>query len=263
VNRRVATFSVALGLLAHAVPLTLPGVAHAQSEREDSLGMRHHEYSSPQHWAAEIRFSPYRPRIDDDPHLGGTNPYATVFGQGQPVMLAAEFDWQAYRIPHIGTIGPGLSIGYWSNSANASFVTPHNGSTVSGETTKLEIFPFYAVAVFRADVFWRDFHVPFVPYGKAGLALGIWRASNTLGTSNYNGASGAGGSWGYDLSAGLALNLNWLDEYSAKNFDESMGVNNTYLFAEGTLLDLSGLGIQSNVLRVGARAWTFGLAFEF
>ena len=259
-KRALVASTVALAVL---LPPAAASAEGASEEREDELGVRHHEYHSPQHFAVELRFSPYRPRIDSDPALGGGNPYATVFGQGQPVMFAAEFDWQALRIPHVGTIGPGVGVGYWSNSANAQFAMAHNGSFTSGEQTKLELFPFYAIGVFRADVFWRDWHVPFVPYGKAGLALDLWRASNTLGTSNYQGISGTGKSLGFVLAAGLALNLNWLDEYAAKNFDTMMGVNNTYFFAEGTYFDLSGLGLESNVLRVGDVTWTLGLAFEF
>ena len=68
---------------------------------------------------------------------------------------------------------------------------------------------------------------------------------------------------GSELGVGLAFNLNTFDEYSAKNFDETVGVNNTYAFAEYTRADLDGLGIQSDPLRVGGQSWTFGLAVEF
>jgi hypothetical protein len=129
--------------------------------------------------------------------------------------------------------------------------------TVSGESTQLEVFPFYAVAVARADVLWRDVHIPLVPYLKAGVGYTLWRASTTLGTT------GKGGSLGTHFALGVGLNLNMFDEYAAKNFDNAMGVNGTYLFAEWTRADLSGLGIQQDVLRVGATTWTFGLAFEF
>jgi hypothetical protein len=150
-------------------------------------------------------------------------------------------------------------------SGPAQFVTPHgpNGILNSGESTSLSIFPFYAVAVLRADVLWREAHVPLVPYAKLGFGYSIWRASNTVGTSDFAGNLGVGGSMGTELGLGLAFNLNTFDEYSAKNFDESLGVNNTYAFAEYTRADLDGLGIQANPMRVGGQAWTFGLAVEF
>jgi hypothetical protein len=95
------------------------------------------------------------------------------------------------------------------------------------------------------------------------LGYALWRASNTLGTSTTGGVSGEGHSIGSHLAIGISLNLNPFDEYAAKTFDDSLGVNNSYLFAEWTREDLSGLGLQHNPLRVGGSSWTFGLAFEF
>ena len=133
----------------------------------------------------------------------------------------------------------------------------------SGETTSLNIYPLYAVAVFRADALWKEMGVPFVPYAKAGLAGALWQATNTLGTSNYQGQKGQGYSLGAELALGIGFNLNVLDPAAARGFDESMGVNSTYLFAEWTDASLNGLGFQSNPLRVGGTMWTFGLAWEF
>src|SRR5262249_54516339 len=141
-------------------------------------GVRHRSFESPQHFAFELRFLPYRPDVDGDSHLHGT-PYKDVFGSSRYVMVQAEFDWQVTRIPHLGTLGPGVGIGYLKNSAQAKFAD----GTQSGETTSLEIIPIYAVAVLRADVVWRELHIPVVPYAKAGLGLAFWRGSNTLGTS--------------------------------------------------------------------------------
>jgi len=268
---------VAIAVAAGAVllPATLTsGTARAQEGRQELLTGKHRNYESPQHFAFELRFSPWSPGVDSDPGLKGATPYATTFGTGALVFVGAEFDWQALRIPHVGTIGPGAGIGYTKASGNAAFA-PYNGTschqppdgsqclTTSGETTSLEIFPMYVVAVLRADALWRELHVPLVPYAKVGLAYAIWRASNSLGTSSANGVTGAGGTFGTQLGVGLAFNLNVFDEYAAKNFDEAMGVNSTYVYAEYSRADLQGLGLQSNPLRVGTQTWTFGLAFEF
>jgi len=245
--------------------------AHAQQDSDDVLSGRHKTYQSPQHFAAELRFSPFAPAVDSDPALHGATPYAQAFGTTRRVLVEAEFDWQALRIPHFGTLGPGIAIGYTAMSGVAQFAQPHGptGTTASGETTSLDIFPLDVMAVVRADVLWRDLGVPLVPYLKAGLGYSLWRATNTLGTSVYvdpttgQSTSGKGGSLGTHLALGLALNINFLDEYAAKGFDEEVGVNGTYLFAEWTREDLSGLGIESDPMRVGGTSWTFGLAFEF
>jgi len=239
--------------------------ALAQEDRQDVLGGRHKMYESAQHFAIELRFSPFTPDVDTDPALHGATPFASTLGNFPRLMFQGEFDWQVLRIPHVGTLGPGIGIGYTKMSGDAQFIQPHgpNGILNSGETTTLEIYPFYAVAVLRADVVKRELHVPLVPYAKLGFGYSIWRASNSVGTSDYGGRVGVGGSMGTELGLGLAFNLNAFDEYSAKNFDEAVGVNNTYAFAEYTRADLDGLGIQSDPLRVGGQSWTFGLAFEF
>jgi hypothetical protein len=259
----VSALRLRLAFVAAAVAVSLsPGVARAQEEAEQ-LGVRRRTFESPQHFAFELRFLPYRPNVDSDPNLHGATPYATAFGTSRNVMVQAEFDWQITRISHLGTVGPGVAIGYLKKSGDATFVTPHNGSTQSGETTSLELFPMYAVAVLRADVFWRELHIPLVPYAKAGLGLAFWRASNTLGTSKFQGVSGEGKTWGTQFALGIMLNLNPFDDYAAKNFDEAMGVNGTYVFAELLRSDLTGLGVQSGALRVGDSTWAAGLAMEF
>jgi hypothetical protein len=235
--------------------------ADAQT-RDEPLTGRHRTYESPQHFAVELRFMPYTPDIDSDPALHGNAPYAKTFGSSH-VMIGAEFDWQAVRIPHVGTLGPAAAVGYWWKSGNANYTTSHNGTLISGENTELEIIPFYGLAVLRADVIWREFRIPLVPYVKAGLVYALWRASNTLGTSNAQGVTGEGTTWGTQLAAGLSFNLNVLDPYAARNFDEEMGVNGTYFFGEVMRSDLTGLGIQKSPLRVGASTWVLGLAFEF
>jgi len=260
---RCAPWAMAAALILSA------GAAHAQTDSGEALSGRHRNYESPQHFAAEVRFSPFTPAIDSDPALNGAKPYEQVFGSTPRLLFSVEFDWQALRIPHLGTLGPGLAAGYTAMNANAQFTSNHNGTMTSGETTSLQIFPFDAIGVLRVDVLWRDLHIPLAPYVKFGLGYALWRASNTLGTSAYvdpitgKSQSGEGHSLGTHFAVGIGLNLNVFDEYAAKNFDDAMGVNNTYLFAEWTREDLSGLGFQSDPLRVGGTSWTFGLAFEF
>jgi hypothetical protein len=258
---RVAILRAATAAVGLAALLTAES---ASAQRDDTtIGGRRSVPESPQHFAFELRVAPFIPEVDSDPALGGKTPYKQIFGTHERVLFSAEFDWQAYRIPYVGTIGPGVSVGYTSMSDPAPLSMPFNGMTQSGENTTLEIYPFYGAIVLRADAFWRRWRVPVVPYGKVGLAYALWRVSNTLGTEHFQGVSGTGGSLGTFVAVGVALNLNPLDVYAAREFDESLGVNGSYIFAEFARMDLSGLGIQSDPLRVGGNAWTFGLAFEF
>jgi hypothetical protein len=250
--------------------LLASATAFAQEDRMEVLAGKHHKYESPQNFAIEVRFSPFFfPDVDTDPALHGCTPFHDVFGSSSSLLFSGEFDWQALRIPHLGTLGPGIGAGLVSFSAAAPTAgSLSNGcdavTSQSGENTSLNIYPMYAVAVLRFDVLWKDMGVPFVPYAKLGPALGFWQATNTLGVSkDRSGAVGQGFTFGSQLAIGVGFNLNVLDEYTARNFDESMGVNNTYLFAEWTDMSLDGMWVQSNALRVGSKTWTFGINWEF
>ncbi|MFO0675114.1 MAG: MXAN_2562 family outer membrane beta-barrel protein [Polyangiaceae bacterium] len=223
------------------------------------------DFSSPQHFAFEFRFGPYTPDIDSEPALGATKPYESIFGTQQRFQFGGEFDWQAIRIPHFGSIGPGLQFGY-TQMTGKSFVHG-SGGVRSGDDTTLGIFPGALVGVLRLDVLSTDLRIPLVPYGKAGIGFGVWHVTNAAGTSTYTTASGAtekatGLSLGTNFAAGVALQLDVFDPLTARNFDAVMGVNHTYLYGEYMASTLNGLG-QSDVLRVGASTWVFGITFEF
>jgi hypothetical protein len=245
--------------------------APAASADDESgvLSSRHKTYESPQNFAFELRIGPYHPRVDTAPELGNKGPYQAIFGDSTRWAIEAEFDWQAWRIPHVGTLGPGVSVGYTSSSALAPLVTPVNGQALSGETTSLTIFPTYLVAVLRVDVLNRELHIPLVPYVKGGLGLAFWEATNSGGTSCYAPAhstspcvSGYGKTWGCDLAVGLSLDLNFLDRRTSQGFDNATGVNHTFIFGELQDYNLTGL-FQSTALYVGNHNWVAGLGFEF
>ena len=243
----------------------------SEARADDRTGVlegRHHRYESPQRFALEFRFTRYTPRIDSAPELNGQTPYQNTFGTMPRLELSTEFDWQVLRVPHLGTLGPGVSIGYTSMSAKAR---AHADPTqVSGESTSLDIFPMYAVVVLRADVFAREMQIPLVPYVKGGVGYALWRSYNDGGTSqasldstnpSSDKVSGKGHTFGSHVAAGIALHLNQFDNAAAVNLDNSVGINHTYFFAEYMLSQLTGLG-QSSALYVGTNTWTLGLAFE-
>jgi hypothetical protein len=247
-----------------------------EARADDETGVlvtTHHQFESPQNFNIEVRFSPYTPRVDYDPSLSGT-PYRDTFGTSPRIEFAMEFDWETLRIPHLGTIGPGLSVGYTEMSALAKLANPPPApaSPYSAENTNLAIYPMYAVVVLRADVLDREAHIPFVPYLKLGIGMALWRAYNDGGTSSVsdgqgNTVQGQGHTVGTQVALGLSFDLNVLDQHTAREFDNALGVNHTYIFGEAYVAGLTGLG-QSHAMYVGngsftAPAWAFGLAFEF
>jgi hypothetical protein len=257
--RRVAALACTLGLVV--------GVARsAKADDGPALDTRHESTLSPQNFALEVRAAIYSPQVDSDPVLNnsakGSNqdPFNSTFGSQTRWEVGLELDWQAYRIPNVGSIGPGISLGYYNISALARLT---NGGGLSGETTTLEILPMYLVGVFRLDVLWRQAHIPLVPYAKAGLGMALWRGSNTVGTSvSATGVIAEGHTWGTQFAVGLAFNIGVLDPNSVRQLDEATGINNTYLFAEYMAATLDGIA-QNDPLRVGSDSFVFGVSFEF
>jgi hypothetical protein len=249
-----------------SLALFLPTRAALAQDRGGVLELSDRHFESPQNFAFELRFSLYKPQIDSDPALGGRTPYGDIFGSTNRILLGGEISWQALRIPHLGTLGPGVGASATQMSALAPLLNQPAGSTsvvYSAENTNLAIYPFYAVAVLRADAVERELHIPIVPYAKFGPALALWRSSTDTGTSSYGGVAGKGHTFGTMADVGLSLDLNLFDTYTARNFDNQMGVNHTYLFVEYYSLLLDGLGIQADPLRVGSSGVAFGLTFEF
>jgi hypothetical protein len=215
---------------------------------------------TPQNVAVEIRVGRYIPAIDGELD-GRATPYQTMFGTDNRYSVGLEVDWQALRIPLLGTLGPGLAFQYTKHNASG-FVTSSLGQEApmrSGEDTSLVIFPMYAVAVLRADYLARETPIPLVPYAKAGIGVAIWTTSGGAGTSNVQGTSGSGLSYGPQFALGGALLLDAFDAKAAKDMDQNTGVNNSYFFLEWYV---SHLGITESQMRVGTNTWVLGVALE-
>lgn len=247
---------------------TLASTAQAQSGRTRN-------FESPQHFAVELRMGLYYPKVDNEfagQRNGGATPFRDAFGDNSRFTVGAEFDWQAYRIPYVGTIGPGIGVHYLKFGRPALL---RNGLP-SEEETSLQIYPMHLWAVLRVDVLMRETGIPIVPYLKGGLGWALWRMSNGTGTSEIKRdvpdpatggttqeteAVGKGISYGPQFALGGALLLDWFDEYAARQADQALGINNTYFFAEYVSSHLSN--INGTGLQVGTNMVTFGLAFEF
>lgn len=233
-------------------------VAGKASAIEFGTPPREHPFRSAQNFALELRFSPYSPQVDDE--FGGEKtPFADSFGTGSRLLIGLELDWQTFRIPYVGTIGPGLGVGLVSMSRPAQTVS----GRPSGDDYGLSIYPFHLVGVLRADAFWREMGFPIVPYGKLGIGYALWRATNADATSQSAGVSGKGSSYGPHVALGAAFALDVLDKGASRNMDNATGINNTYVYFEYYWSMLNSSFAQDTALRVGTATWAMGLAFEF
>jgi hypothetical protein len=218
-------------------------------------------FDSPQNFAFELRFGPYRPEIDSE--FGGAEadrPFQRTFGKGKGFHFGFEFDWQAVRIPYVGSFGPGFG---WSRTSRTAKAFQLDSEERSGEDTTLAIMPMYAVGVLRADYLARQYGVPFVPYAKAGLGFALWSSSISTGVVTRDGELGRGRSWGTHFALGGAFLLDVLDPATAHSADKSLGVNNTYAYVEWMRNSLGDLVESKPQMRVGTSTWVVGLALEF
>lgn len=269
----------------------LPGPAAAQSFDPVELNADHEEYHSPQHFALELKYGLYSPDIDATPGLTG-RPFAELFNNqygedpgARPAgksLFALEFDWQFWH--PFGSFGLAASAGYSGRKSHSyeylikaedpnrpvSCTAGLNGDCVrSSDTTTLNIFPLTLQLVYRFDVLAERWNIPLVPYVKAGLAYYVWfmqkgdgNFARGLDSGDQGDARGYGGVPGFVVHPGLALLLDVFDKRAAQTLDSELGINHTYLFAEFSYVNISGLGFKDKLVLSDA-TWNAGLAFEF
>jgi hypothetical protein len=213
----------------------------------------------PRYVALELKFGPAR--YDDlDKEFGGSGPFTNYFGNGSNFIVEAELDYYVYQ--GFGALGIGASIGFL-RFGGQSVIANNDGTTeASQQGTALWTLPANLSVVYRMDEFMKRYKVPLVPYVKLGPSYTLWWISNGDGGIAEVGADKAlGGKYGMHVKGGLMLNLDWIDETSAAAFENSAGVNNTYLFFEYNWLWLNNFG-QSTGLDLSNKYFSFGLAIE-
>lgn len=263
---------IASALVAIASLLAAEG-AEAQTRRIRDSNWRQSErgsvqQGSPQRFALELRFGPYYPAVDEE--FGGSGPYSKFFGDKGRFYFGGEFDWQALRIPWVGSLGPGVGLGYTSASGKAFREGTYDDATNTlpyeerrvGETS-LTILPMHVSAVLRFDEIFRRTGIPVIPYGKIGFGAGLWWVNigdktAEVGTGE-DAISGNGLSYGLHWALGGMLALDWLGRRSMAALDQESGINHVHLFGEWTNLNL---GLGGNQMKVGTSTWTVGFTFE-
>ena len=261
---RLAMAGLTLGTFAALTALAAP--ARAQSNileaapTETPLGQRYH---SPQRFAFELKFGPYRPDVDSEFDVGGKQlrtPYKDYFGSGRRLLTQIEFDWQLLH--KFGSLAVGAGIGYFSVTGVAPLGT--NTGQLSGDTSNLKVVPISASVVYRFDYFLEERNIPVVPFVKGGLDWAYWQNTDGNGeiAQDAQGNSARGATLGWHAAAGVALVLDWLDPEAARDFDADLGVNHTALTFEYNHADISGLG-QSGRLHLGDTTWALGVLLEF
>ncbi|MFZ4577083.1 MAG: MXAN_2562 family outer membrane beta-barrel protein [Myxococcota bacterium] len=216
---------------------------------------------SPQTSSLDLRFGSYQPGIDREfAKTTGAVPYADVLG-GSDWEWGASIDWNIFH--GFGDLSMGVGAGWWSATGQSLAVS---GGATEDKTT-LNIIPLTLDLVYRFDWVSKKTGFPLIPYGKVGLAYGVWWIENGVGNiSRYTDAAGdtfvgQGGVAGLHGSLGLRFQLDPLEPSAARSFDIEMGVNHSYLFGEWRRLSLNDFG-NSKSIDLSDDVLVFGLAFD-
>lgn len=257
---------IASALVAGALVLaTLPAEAQSRNIRKNNWRQRGRGGNiykgTPQYVAWELRGGPYYPAVDEE--FGGQGTYHLYYGDEWRFFIGTEIDWQALRIPFVGTIGPGFGIGRMAADDKGyrdgvlHDADPSNDKDRTGSTT-LTIVPMHLSVVLRVDELFRRTQIPVVPYAKVGLGYGLWwctAGSNDCKTD----VIGAGASYGVHWALGASVPLDFLGRREMSALDQETGVNHVHLFAEWYN---QNLGLGANQMRIGTSTWMTGMVLE-
>ena len=215
---------------------------------------------SPRSMFFEAKLSPYTPLLDrpfmDLPEA--ERPYYAVFGGGAMLLGEIEFNYQFFQ--KFGSLAGGASLGYTEKYGKS--IDAATGQRVS-QSTGLRLVPIKALLVYRFDWLKENHRIPLVPYAKLAFVAMPWWVENG-GSVELSGVQrGEGVKFGFGGTLGLSLQLDFLDQRLARDFDSSVGVNHTYLFAEGTIQEMNLFGATARGFDLSSKHFLFGLGFEF
>lgn len=218
---------------------------------------------SPRNWSFHLGFGEYRMSQIDKEFKNGEKPFKRIFGSGMKFMFQGGFEYFVYK--GWGTLGLEGAIGYYKAKGHGLYLD----GTKSRDTTIFNMIPLKGSLVYRFDNTWRDWGVPLVPYGKIGLDSYVWwitqRKNNVASyTDAQNGGSskGRGATFGFHVSYGMMLAMDFIDPKLARDFDADMGVNHTYLYIEGVYARVNNFGAKKS-WNLSDHHFMTGILFEF
>ena len=193
---------------------------------------------SPQWFAFELRFGPYKPALRSRQQL---------FENDSGWLMNLEVDFTLWHIPY--DIGQINLAGVWGWSQYDAYALDARDPTVrSGEKTDFVIFPLSALAVVRIDALARHTVIPLTFAAKFGYEWVRWKAETGAE------AKQAGFNRGFRYALQAALELDFFNPDAARSLDEDFGINHTYLLFEY---------MDSKTKGTGDDAFMFGLGAQF
>lgn len=235
------------------IALILPAAANAQlfgvgGETERSMQI-------------EFKFGPYTPNIDAS---GGGSAYAAIY-QDPMFMFRTQLDYQLYQ--GVGSFAIGAEIGIATVSGKSSLGT--GSFSASTDSTGFWMVPMALVFSYNFDYLATRWEIPLVPYAQAGIDYYLWWFTDDTGevASAPDAAigqdrPGIGGTFGFHVAVGLKILLDVFAPKMAQTFDNEIGVNNSYIFAQLLYANVNDFG-KAGSWDLGELTGLYGIAFEF
>ncbi len=227
--------------------LSLPGIAFSappgeeeriRKERE-SLEKATLKYETPLNFGFDLSYSPRK--FSNYQYVPG------LISDKVGYAVAMRFEWLALK--QYGKLGIGLGSGV---SVHPNIVIVAGSAGTEDQVATLYTIPIEVSLTYRADFVRNQI---LVPYGSVGMSLTLLKQSSSFGYSR----SGLQTFKGLEFGAGIQFNLNTLETSAARSLDQSIGINNSQLFAEYHVVNSMGTAIYD----LSRKEWRFGIRFEF
>jgi hypothetical protein len=192
---------------------------------------------SPLWGSFELGAGPWRPDIDSD-FATSPGPYQTVFGTSRRWSL--ELGVSKALLTGVGSLELGLRSG-WFRARGKGLIDEGGTFTKSGDPTTFNIVPTSLTLTYRLDFLPERLGVPVAPYARVALERYNWWVTNGSGGTVKKGATN-----GWSATAGLALDLGFIDPTLAREMDDDSGVNRTYLYLDATRTFVDDFGAKDS-----------------
>ncbi len=220
---------------------------------------------SPRSGSYDVRLGGYRPDIDSE--FGGTaTPYANAFGTSRALLVQALFSRSLF-VSDVATLDLGFGGGYWEKRGVGVCAPPDCPTVQTGDRTSMRIVPITVAATARLDWLFLKLGVPLAPYLRGALHDYLWWTYDGGGGVSVGptGQHGSGQTFGWSVTGGVGLVLDFFDPQLAREMDFDTGINHTMLTFDLTKAWVDGFGSKSswNLSPDVSLQWSIGLLFVF
>lgn len=190
-------------------------------------GFQYRVDESPQNSAASFRFGVASfPNLQNASGIG----FDHIYGEDKKPILLVDYEWQFYQ--GFGKLGLKVESGLMLASGKGQFATPYQGSTDAMEKYTFYMFPNSLAAIYRLDLFHRQWLVPF---GEVGIDyLTFIEARDDGNDIKFGGAPH------FHIAVGGSFLLDTLNREAMVDVDKQYGVNHIWLTAEYRRLESLG-----------------------